>query len=64
MQNLVRRDYSECIHTHTHTHIHTLTHTGTCTHEHTDHTKLNSHNLKWAANRLEMDEDSSTEQKT
>ena len=34
-----------------HTHMHALTHTGTCTHEHTDYTKLNLHNLKRAANR-------------
>ena len=58
--------------THTHTHTHTCTdthtrthtHTHTHTHEHTDYTKLNWHNLKRAANRLEMDDDSSTERKT
>ena len=50
-----------CMHTmYTHTH----THTGTHTHEHSDYTKLNLHSLKQAAYRLEMDEDSSTEQKT
>ena len=34
------------------------------THKHTDCTKLNLHNFKLAANRLETDEDSSTERKT
>ena len=37
---------------------------GTRPHKHTDYAKLKLHNLKWAANRLEMDEDSSTERKT
>ena len=45
MQNLVRRDYSKHIHTHTcmypcirvRTHTHTHTHRGTSTHEHTDY---------------------------
>ena len=39
-------------------------HTYTHTHKHIDYTKLNLHSLKRAANRLEMDWDSSTEQKT
>ena len=43
----------------------TNTHTGTRTQEHTDYTKLNLHSLKRAAKqKLEMDEDSTTEQKT
>ena len=42
---------------------HTHTNTGTPTHEHTDNAKLNIQNLKWAANRLEKDEDSSSEWK-
>ena len=60
-QNHVIRDYSRCISTHTYTHTHTR---GTCTHKHTDYTKLNLHNLKWAAFRHETDEDSSMEWKT
>ena len=45
--------------------IHAHTYTGTYTHNHTDYIKLKIlHNLKLAANRLEMDEDSSMEQKT
>ena len=35
------------------------THRGTHTQEHSNYTKLNLHSLKRAANRLEMDEDSS-----
>ena len=58
-QNLLCRDYSKSIHvhghTHTHahayTHTHTHTHTGTYTHECANYTRLNLHNLKWAANR-------------
>ena len=57
-QNLVPRDYSKRAHTHTHTHR------GTRTHKHSDYTKLNIKSLKRAANRFEMDEDGSTEQKT
>ena len=56
-QNVVPRDSSKCIHTHTHR--------GTHTHEHSDYTKLNLHSLKMGSKqRLELDEDSSTEQKT
>ena len=36
----------------------------TCTNEHSDYTKLNFHSLEQAADRLEMDKDSSMEQKT
>ena len=47
------------------TYAHTHTHTGTCTHEHSDYTKLNLHSIKMVSKlRLEMDEDSSAEQKT
>ena len=47
-------DYSKCIHMHTQ-------HRGTPTHEHSNYTKLNLHSSKqW----LEMDKDSSMEQKT
>ena len=52
---------SAYMHAHVHTHTYTHTHTGICTHKHTDYTKLNLHNLKWAANRFLTDEDSSTE---
>ena len=45
-------------------HTHTHTHRGTRTHKHSDYTKLNIKSLKRAANRFEMDEDGSTEQKT
>ena len=47
----------------THTHTHTHTHSGTCTHKHTDSTKLNLHKTG-SKQRLEMNEDSSMEQKT
>ena len=41
------------------------THRGTRTHEHSDYTKLNLHSLKTGSKRrLEMDGDSSTDQKT
>ena len=53
-QNLVSRNYSKCMHTCTHTH----------THKHSNYTKPDLHSLKWKANRLEIDEDSSTAQKT
>ena len=62
---------SKCIHicahanTHIHTNTHMHTHPGTHTHEHSDYTKLNLHILKMGSKqRLELDEDSSTEQKT
>ena len=45
-------------HTHTHTHTHTHAHRGTHTHKadkHTDYTKLNLHNIKWAVNRLDTE---------
>ena len=47
------------------TYTHARTDTGTRTHEHSDSTKLNLHNLKRAADRelTEADEDSSTERK-
>ena len=48
----------------THVRMHTHSHTGTRIHEHSQYTKLNLHSLKRAANRLEMEEDSSTKQKT
>ena len=53
-------DYSKCIHMHPPPHTHTQ-HRGTPTHKHSNYIKLNLHSSKqW----LEMDEDSSMEQKT